>query len=307
MNWTTRQITQVIQSTASLVISRVRAKHDSLRSQSESLKRSSDPNRLIQLELVTVRSHVIDAKLNKLEHMRYRLECCADCSNSIEDFLIRMPEFVFSNEGLADDFDLSHWKLRKKSTLARYFPRELSEDVRRFSPSVRLQARVLFAFQNPTPLISDYVRHQFSPEGQQLRAFAAKMRTESDSHTLRQIPSVLEAHRDALLARIKQADQGGGRGGSRAHVSPADSLRHTREGSDALLAALADSKAKITTQQIDCEFEKYFFQIVGAHVFEVFAEPDADRVAAERFRRFANTTPAQFGMAVIFFSRQSNF
>jgi hypothetical protein len=239
---------------------------------------------------------VIDAKLRKIDRMRHRLERCADATRAIPAFIGELPAYVFSNDGLADDFNLSHWKLRKRSTISRYRPLELGEDVRRMSPSLRLQTRVLFAFQNPTPLISDYIRHQFSVEGQQLRAFAQQMRLETDAHELRQIPTVLASHRDSLVARIKQCSLGGTRTGRHAHVSPADSLRHTREGSDALLSALAESKAKITSEQIDFEFEKYFYQIVGPHLFDVFAEPEADRVVAQKCALFAETTPEQFGI-----------
>jgi hypothetical protein len=160
-----------------------------------------------------------------------------------------------------------------------------------------MQSRVLFAIDNGAPLLTDYTRHQFSPEGQSLRAFAQRMRVETDPHELGKIPLFLERTRDSFLARLRRNDAPSPSPSRARKLSPADSLRHTSEGASALLNMLAGTASRPTVEQIDFAFECYFFDLVGPHVFEMFRERQADAVVSQKCSLFESVSAEQYGIS----------
>jgi hypothetical protein len=154
----------------------------------------------------------------------------------------------------------------------------------------------MFAVDNGTPLIIQYLSHPFSAEGHNLRGFSQQMRLEIDAQELRQIPKYLEEQRDLLVARLKNRTQAYAPVAEAADLSPGDSLRHTREGASALFATLSDTQNPVTTEQIDLGCEQYFFSLIGSHVFDVFREREADAAVARKCALFADVRPEQFNV-----------
>ena len=297
-------VVSAMQKIATLVAKKAARKEEEFASKYITITSRKESNQLLKLEHIKAKEKVafFRNEIASVKASKFVNEYNQNPSRfkNFDDILRCFREIASDKAVLPIVFKLEHWINTKKQADLRinppssFSPKELS--IPSITSSMKSQLRYIHADESQMPIIQEYLIQPNSNEGNQIRAFAARIKKEGNKDMFSQIPAFIEEQRKSLINTIKGWHVTKKNKETDDSISPFDALRHTEIGAATLLSALVGAKDKLTAEFIELAMEKYFYSLCGHCIFEKIKNNEVDQSIEGKCIFLSKLSLTQFNM-----------